>query len=135
MLKIASKALLAAIFFCGFGLLWAQQDSGSQAPDNTQSNQRAAQSADQQKNDPADLAMTRQIRRALIHDKSLSAYAHNVKVITEQGTVTLKGPVKSAEEKQEVEKKAAEVAGSPDKVRSELQIASDSDNKPSPDQQ
>jgi hyperosmotically inducible periplasmic protein len=134
MLKMAYKALLAAIFFCGFGLLWAQ-DSGSQAPDNTQSNQHAAQTADQQKNDPADLAMTRQIRRALIHDKSLSAYAHNVKVITEQGTVTLKGPVKSAEEKQEVEKKAAEVAGSPDKVRSELQIASDSDNKPSPDQQ
>jgi hyperosmotically inducible periplasmic protein len=134
MFKIASKALLAATFLCSSSLLWAQQDSGSQAPDNTQSNQRAAQTADQQKNDSADVEMTRQIRRAIIHDKSLSAYAHNVKVITEQGVVTLKGPVKSEEEKQEVEKKAAEVAGSPDKVRGELEIAGSPNRKPSPDQ-
>jgi hyperosmotically inducible periplasmic protein len=134
MLKTISKAALAAIFLCSFSLLWAQQDAGSQAPDNTQANQRTAQTADQQKNDSGDMEMTRQIRRALIHDKSLSTYAHNVKVITQQGVVTLKGPVKSEEEKQEIEKKAAEVAGSPDKVRSELEIASSPSSKPNADQ-
>jgi hyperosmotically inducible periplasmic protein len=133
MLKMVSKAAFTAIFLCSFALLWAQ-DSGSQAPDNTQSNQRTAQTADQQKNDSADMETTRQIRRSLMRDKSLSTAAHNVKVITQQGTVTLKGPVKSEEEKLEVEKKAVEVAGSPDKVRSELEIAGNPNGKPSPDQ-
>lgn len=44
-------------------------------------------------------------------DKALSTYAHNVKIIAQGGKVTLKGPVRSAEEKQTVEQKAAEVAG------------------------
>ena len=56
-------------------------------------------------------------------DKSLSTYAHNVKVIAQNGMVTLKGPVKSEEEKQAVETKAGQIAG-PDKVTSEIQIAS-----------
>jgi osmotically-inducible protein OsmY len=56
-------------------------------------------------------------------DKSLSTYAHNVKVITQNGMVTLKGPVKSEEEKQAVETKAAQVAGA-DKVTSQIQVAS-----------
>jgi hyperosmotically inducible periplasmic protein len=56
-------------------------------------------------------------------DKSLSTYAHNVKVIAQNGMVTLKGPVKSEDEKQAVETKAAQIAGS-DKVTSEIQIAS-----------
>jgi hyperosmotically inducible periplasmic protein len=133
MLRMVSKAMLTATFLCSFALLWAQ-DSGSQAPDNTQANQHASQTADQQSNNSTDMEMTRQIRRSLMHDKSLSTSAHNVKVITQQGTVTLKGPVKSEEEKLEVEKKAAEVAGSPDKVRSELQIAGSPNGKPSPDQ-
>ncbi len=55
--------------------------------------------------------MTQRIRRALVGDKSLSTYAHNVKVISENGQVTLKGPVRSEQEKQSVEAKAIEVAG------------------------
>jgi osmotically-inducible protein OsmY len=54
-------------------------------------------------------------------DKSLSTYAHNVKVITQNGQVTLKGPVQSEEEKRTIEAKAAEVAGQ-NKVTSELNI-------------
>ena len=54
-------------------------------------------------------------------DKSLSTYAHNVKVISQNGQVTLKGPVRSDEEKRAVEAKAAEVAGQ-DKVTSELDV-------------
>ena len=44
-------------------------------------------------------------------DKTLSTYAHNVKVITQDGRVTLKGPVCTEEEKKIVEAKATEVAG------------------------
>jgi osmotically-inducible protein OsmY len=44
-------------------------------------------------------------------DRSLSTYAHNVKIISQDGKVTLKGPVRSQEEKQTLERKAREVAG------------------------
>lgn len=54
-------------------------------------------------------------------DKSLSTYAHNVKVITQNGQVTLKGPVRSEDEKKTVEAKATEVAGD-NTVTSELDI-------------
>ncbi len=46
--------------------------------------------------------MTAKVRKAIIADKGLSTYAHNVKIITHAGHVTLKGPVKSEEEKQKV---------------------------------
>ena len=54
-------------------------------------------------------------------DKSLSTYAHNVKIVTQDGQVTLKGPVRSEDEKRAIEAKAAEVAGD-GKVTSELNI-------------
>jgi osmotically-inducible protein OsmY len=57
-----------------------------------------------------------------VEDKGLSTYAHNVKIITVNGQVTLKGPVKSEEEKQTIASKAAEVAGSPDEVNNQLSI-------------
>jgi hyperosmotically inducible periplasmic protein len=84
-------------------------------PDNTKVNTRdrakGAVTADQQKENAADRDVTQKIRRALMDDKSLSSYAHNVKVITQGGQVTLKGPVRSNEEKQTVEAKAVAVAG------------------------
>ena len=82
-------------------------------PDNTKENQRPKTqvTADQQPNNRSDLDLTKQIRKALVADKSLSSYAHNVKVVTKAGKVTLSGPVRSDEEKQIVESKATEVAG------------------------
>ena len=56
-----------------------------------------------------------------MQDKTLSSYPHNVKVISQNGVVTLKGPVRSDEEKAAVEAKAAEVAGK-DKVTSQLEV-------------
>lgn len=64
---------------------------------------------------------TRDIRRSIVQDKSLSTYAHNVKIISQNGMVTLKGPVRSEEEKAAVESKAAEIAGK-DKVTSQLEV-------------
>ena len=54
-------------------------------------------------------------------DKSLSTYAHNVKIITQNGMVTLKGPVRSDEEQRVIEAKAREIAGE-NNVISELDV-------------
>src|SRR5512138_3627387 len=70
-----------------------------QKPDNTGVNKRdrdsGALTAGKQTNNPADRRLVRQIRRDIVKDKSLSTYAHNVKIITENGAVTLRGPVRS----------------------------------------
>ena len=129
MTKTLARTLCIAVFLTGSLVpLWAQQDSGSQqAPaDNTKVNQRDRNpnepTADQQKENATDRQLTQQIRRAIVKDKSLSTDAHNVKVITQNGSVTLKGPVKSEQEKQAIEAKAAEIAGA-GKVTNELQVA------------
>lgn len=84
-------------------------------PDNTKVNKRDRQAgavtADQQKENTGDRELSANIRRALMEDKDLSTYAHNVKIVAENGIVTLKGPVRSQEEKKAVEAKATEVAG------------------------
>jgi hyperosmotically inducible periplasmic protein len=67
--------------------------------------------AAQQSNHSSDIAITRDIRRAVIKDKSLSTEAHNVTIITKDGKVTLKGRVKSDAEKQTVESAATNIAG------------------------
>jgi len=98
----------------------------STKPDNTKVNKQDRQSgqptADQQKNDASDRKLAKDVRKAITSDKSLSTYAHNVKVIAQNGTVTLKGPVRSDEEKKSVEEKAAQVAGATN-VQSQLSVA------------
>ena len=104
----------------------AQAPSPSPAPDNTKVNQRDANgsqpTADQQHNDRSDLEITQLIRKSIMADKSLSTYAHNVKVISENGKVTLKGPVRSSAEKASIEAKASEIAGEHN-VKSQLAVA------------
>ena len=128
MRKTLARILLTQVFaLSSLGVLWAQQDNASQAPpDNTKVNQRdrnqAEPTADQQKENTSDRQLAAQIRRAVVKDKSLSNGAHNIKIIAQNGTVTLKGPVKSEQEKQAIEAKATEIAGT-SKVSSELQVA------------
>ena len=118
---------LSACLICGTWTAAHGQDSSGQQPaaDNTKTNQRdnnkAEPTADQQKENQSDREMTRQIRKSIAQDKSLSTYAHNVKIISQGGMVTLKGPVRSDEEKSAIEAKAAEVAGK-DKVTSQLEV-------------
>lgn len=64
---------------------------------------------------------TANIRKAIVADKDLSTYAHNVKIITMNGEVTLKGPVKSEEEKQKVASYATGIV-SADKVTNALTV-------------
>jgi hyperosmotically inducible protein len=98
----------------------------AQPADNTKINQRdrfpKELTADQQGETKQDIEITQKIRRAIVNDKSLSTYAHNVKIITVGGMVTLKGPVKSEEEKSAIEEKATQIAGN-EKVKSEIDIA------------
>ena len=107
------RIILAA---AAVGLLIAPAvTAAGQTPDNTKTNARDrskdAQTADQQKNNATDRELTRAIRRALVEDKDLSSYAHNVKIIAQDGHVTLKGPVRTEDEKRVIEAKATEVAG------------------------
>lgn len=103
----------------------AQDTSTNPQADNTKINQRDRDTneptADQQKSNESDRNLTKEIRQSIEKDKSISTYGHNVKVITQNGMVTLKGPVRSEEEKKAIEAKAAEVAGA-DKVTDEMDV-------------
>jgi osmotically-inducible protein OsmY len=77
---------------------------------------------DKQSNDARDLEITRQIRRAITEDDSLSTNAHNVKIVTQNGVVTLRGPVDSEEEKDDVFQKARTTHGVK-RVDNQLEIA------------
>jgi osmotically-inducible protein OsmY len=106
----------------------------AQAPaDNTKVNQRdradGAVTADQQKENASDLALVKKIRQSLMNDKSLSTYAHNVKVVAQGGQVTLKGPVRSEDEKKSVETKATKIAGA-GRVTNEITVAPDAAHNP-----
>jgi hyperosmotically inducible periplasmic protein len=115
-IKRNARFLLTAVLLAGAaGYLSAypQQPASQQqpAPDNTQMNQNPGATADTQKNTSSDMDTSRRIRKSIIEDKSLSTNAHNVKIITRNGMVTLKGPVDSDTEKAAIEGKAVEVAG------------------------
>jgi osmotically-inducible protein OsmY len=103
---------------------WAQ--STPVAPDNTGVNVRdrnaAALTADQQSNSNADIELTRKIRRRLENDPSLSVIAHNVKIISADGNVTLRGPVNTEREKASIGSKAQEVAGAEHKIDNQLEV-------------
>jgi hyperosmotically inducible periplasmic protein len=94
--------------------------------DNTKVNERdrakGAVTADQQNENTGDRDVTRKIRQSLMKDKTLSSYAHNVKVIAQDGRVTPKGPVRSDDERRIVEAKATEVAGA-GHVTNEMSVA------------
>jgi osmotically-inducible protein OsmY len=129
-------AALVGMLLCGSLGVFAQQPDTQQPPaasdsaqtpagDNTKMNQQDHNdnptTAQQQKENPSDRELTQQVRKAIMQDKSLSTYAHNVKIISQNGTVTLKGPVRSEDEKRAIDAKAAEVAGR-DKVVDELTV-------------
>ena len=110
--------------------------SGAQQPppDNTKVNKadraNGAVTAEQQKENAADRDLTKKIRQAVVGDKSLSTYAHNVKIVSQNGQVTLKGPVRSDAEKASIEAKATEIAGA-GKVTNEITVApADAPKKP-----
>ena len=89
---------------------------GSAAPDNSKSNKldpsNKSQTADDQKNNMSDIKITQSIRRAVMADRSLSTYAHNAKIVSVNGTVTLNGVVHNQAESDKLAEKAGQVVGS-----------------------
>ncbi len=115
-LALACLTALPTAVFC------QDQSAPMTSPDNSAKNKAHSNTADQQSEATSDRMMTKKIRQSLVADESLSTYGHNVKIITKDGMVTLKGPVHSEDEKSTIASKAAEVAGGPDKVTNQLTV-------------
>ena len=119
-MKQMSKNVLAVALVAALGSSWASAQTAPQgqatpAADNTKMNNRdkgdPAQTPQTQSNAKADRELLASVRRTIVKDKSLSVTAHNIKILVEGGVVTLRGPVKSDEEKSKVESLAKSVAG------------------------
>jgi len=109
------RTLGLTVLLCGSWLLPAQE------PDNSKANKDNQPTADK-KMTAGDRELAAKIRRSIVADKALSTYAHNVKVITQNGAVTLKGPVRSEDEKKAIVAKAVEAVGSAEKVTDQITI-------------
>jgi hyperosmotically inducible periplasmic protein len=130
-MKTLYLAVLAAAISSGSATLTLAADPSTKgtaaesAPDNTGRNVRdrgATRTSGDQSESKADLTTTQKIRQAVMADKSLSMTAHNVKIITADGVVTLRGPVKTEDERTKIATKAAQLAGA-DKVENYLEVA------------
>jgi hyperosmotically inducible protein len=133
MKKTVASALVALSSLAMFATFANAQSTpnsamSSTAPDNTRNNKVDQSStsinADSQSNAPGDIDMTKRIRQSVMADKTLSTYAHNVKIVTVNGGVTLMGVVRSDQERDTIAMKAAAIAGQ-DKVTNRLRIASE----------
>ena len=127
--QITKTSVIAFALLLGLssvGRVHGQSTDDKPKPDNTAVNKRdrspGEATADQQKMNATDRALTAKIRKAVMADKSLSTYAHNVKIISQNGTVTLKGPVHSDDEVKSIMAKATEGAGSPDKIVNQMSV-------------
>ena len=105
---VLATQLVAASFGCA--LITAPALSAQTTADQSKSTRKA------------DRQLMQKIRKAVVADKSLSTEVHNINITSQDGTVTLRGTVKSDEEKKSIEDKATEIAG-PGKVTSELAVA------------
>jgi hyperosmotically inducible protein len=127
LIKVSRLLLpLGSLVFCASlvaGPAPRYQDPPQTPPDNTKQNKdQTSPTADQQKMNPADRVLTQKIRKAIHEDTTLSTYAHNIKIISQDGKVTLRGPVRSEDEKNNIEAKAVAVAGQGN-VSDQLEIA------------
>jgi hyperosmotically inducible periplasmic protein len=124
-LKRIALTLILSSALLGPGTVTMAQNSPPAAPDNSAVNVRdrapGAMTAGQQSNAKSDVEITREIRRAVVKDHSLSMLAHNVKIVSANGSVTLRGPVKTEEEKSAIASKAQAIAGA-GKVDDQLEV-------------
>ena len=94
-------------------------------PDNTATNERdrsgETQTSGDQSNSSSDLKITQAIRQALMKDGELSTTAKNIKIVTANGQVTLRGPVKNAQEKSKFDQ-LAKSAASGAKIENQLDV-------------
>lgn len=100
--RIVSSVMLTGAFLVPPGVGLAEESFQADPQQKT---------ADNQKNNKADMSLAAEIRKAIVADKALSMSAHNVKVITSNGIVTLRGKVESQDERASVVGKARDLAG------------------------
>ena len=109
------RTLLALACLSAFSLAALAADNEKAKPDNTATNERdrsgETKTSGDQSNSSTDLKVTQAIRRALMKDRELSTMAKNIKVVTANGQVTLRGPVKTVQEKTKVDQIARSAAG------------------------
>ena len=109
------RTLLVLACLSAVSLTALAADDKNVNPDNTAKNERdrsgETQTSGDQSNSPADLKITQAIRQALMKDTELSMTAKNIKVITANGHVTLRGPVTTAQEKAKIDQLAKSAAG------------------------
>jgi hyperosmotically inducible protein len=114
---------LACLTACALGTL--ADDDKKTEPDNTATNERdrsgQTRTSGDQSNSSADLKTTQAIRQALMKDDGLSMTAKNIKIVTAGGQVTLRGPVKTAEEKAKIDQLAKSAAGDA-KIDDQLEV-------------
>ena len=131
MKRVLMVSLVALLALPGLARA-TDQDAAAQAAqkpaDNSGKNVRDRDNAtltpaDQAKGTDADVKITQEIRQAVVDDDSLSMNAHNVKIITLGGMVTLRGPVKSQAEKTKVAQIASKYAGGANKITDQIEVA------------
>jgi hyperosmotically inducible periplasmic protein len=109
------RTLLVLTCLSAFSLAALAADNKKAEPDNTATNERdrsgETKTSGDQSNSSADLKITQDIRRAIMKDSELSTSAKNIKIITDNGQVTLRGPVKNAQEKAKIDQLARSAAG------------------------
>jgi len=119
------RTLLVLACVSALSLAAFASDNEKAKPDNTATNERdrssETQTSGDQSNSKDDVNTTAAIRRAVVKDNSLSATAKNVKIITANGTVTLRGPVKTDAEKAKIAKLAESAAGNA-KINNQLEV-------------
>src|ERR1700730_6454085 len=119
------RTLLALTCLSAFSLAVVAADNEKTKPDNTATNERdrsgETKTSGDQSNSSADLKITQAIRQALMKDGGLSMTAKNIKIITASGQVTLRGPVKTAEEKARIDQLAKSAAGGA-KIDNQLEV-------------
>jgi osmotically-inducible protein OsmY len=113
-MMLMKRVLLVLVCLGAVSLAAIAADDKTKA-DNTAINERdrsgETQTSGDQSNSSADLKITQAIRQALMKDSELSTTAKNIKIITNNGQVTLRGPVKNAQEKTKVDQLARSAAG------------------------
>lgn len=130
-MKTLLVSLVAVLLIFGCSKNRSENDRSSKSsaaqPDNTARNaadqDQGAKTAQDQSENEQDRKISQEVRKAVTSDDNLSTEAKNVKIITNDGTVTLRGPVKSEQEKSDIEAKAKQVAGVK-KVDNQLEVAS-----------
>ncbi|XHR29673.1 MAG: BON domain-containing protein [Chthoniobacteraceae bacterium] len=115
------KNILIVLLVVASSVLAQAENQQPTKPDNTKKNATEQLTAEEQGGSEADREITKNIRREIVKNDSLSMTAKNIKVITIDGKVTLRGPVHSEQEKTAIASIAEKAAGK-EKVANHLEI-------------